>query len=101
MTEAQLPVLRLVDVHLAPLPVIAPAGRETHLAPRNCFSIQATKVCHSAGTTVHHPAAEEHGGGLYTFRSIRECLDHDMRILPRVKCAALHHPRAVVKLLAW
>ena len=52
------------------------------------------------GTTVCHPAAPDHGGGLYVSPTIEGCLRRDANMFPAAS-AMLNAPRAIARVKCW
>jgi hypothetical protein len=52
------------------------------------------------GTTVCHPAAPDHGGGLYVSPTVEGCLRRDRDLFPPAS-ALLDAPRAIAKVRCW
>jgi hypothetical protein len=55
---------------------------------------------YEVGTTVCHPAAPDHGGGLYVSPTVEGCLRRDRDLFPPAS-ALLDAPRAIAKVRCW
>jgi len=55
---------------------------------------------YAPGTTVCHPAAPDHGGGLYVSPTIEGCLRRDANMFPAAS-ALLAAPRAIARVHCW